>query len=219
MRNRKVHYRAIGLVVVFMVATMSPKTGAQQATPPPSGRRSSSASRPTATQPPRNESVNQRELDLEMLSTVGRKDVNSNAPGQRQANQFIADFDRLLQIDTDIIGPLATAASVDYKKLSQAASETNQRAKRIRQTVALPVEDKKGDKPRTEIDASRVQPLLRDLDQAMKSFSANPVFRVNSPNDAELRLAAGRDLESIITLSETLNKIAKALAKSTAQNN
>jgi len=40
---------------------------------------------------------------------------------------------------------------------------------------------------------------------------------VTSPNDDELRSNAGRALEGIIRLSETINKIAKQLGRTSTQ--
>lgn len=207
-----------GFVVAALVCVAIPNALRAQQVTPPSGRRP--ATRPSsATQPTRGETVNQRAQDLEMLSTVGRRGGRAETSDQRVASQFIQDFDRLVRIDTDTIAPMLVAESLDYKKLSQAAAEINQRAKRIKQTVTLSFNDKKSEKARDEADASKLKSLLPDLDLAMKSFFANPVFRVNSPNDAELRAAAGRDLEAIIKLSETVNKFAKSLNKSTTSTN
>jgi hypothetical protein len=149
-----------------------------------------------------------------MLSTAGRRDRNSESSNNRLARQLIEDFDRLWQINTETIAPLSTAGSVDYKKLSQATAEVRQRATRIRNALALSLEERKSEKIRYEAEASKLGSMLPELDRVMKSFIGNPVFRVNSPNDAELRSAAGHDLEAIINLSETVNKVAKSLSKS-----
>jgi hypothetical protein len=162
--------------------------------------------------------VNQRALDLEMLSTAGRRDQSGESSNNRLAKQLIEDFDRLWQIDSESIAPLSVAGSVDYKKLSQAAAEIKQRATRIKNALALAIEDKKGEKVRYEAEATKLGSMLPELDLVIKSFIGNPVFRVNSPNDAELRLAAGRDLEAIIKLSEAVNKVAKSLSKSASPN-
>lgn len=149
-----------------------------------------------------------------MLSTVGRHTGGAESVNTRMANQFITDFDRLVQIHNDTIAPMSTAASLDYKLLSQATGEVAQRAKRIKLAVALPLDDKKSEKSRYEADASKLQSMLPELERVMKSFLENPVFRVNSPNDSELRSGAGRDLDAIIKLSELINKTAKSMNKS-----
>jgi hypothetical protein len=83
---------------------------------------------------------------------------------------------------------------------------------------AVAFEDYKGEKVRYEAEAAKLGTMLPELGRAIKSFIENPVFRVNSPNDAELRSAAARDLEAIIKLSEAVNKVAKSLSKSGTSN-
>lgn len=217
MIDRYHQHGAVWFAVALLVCSVMPEAlGAQQTTPPTSGRRSSPSSRPSnATQPSRNnETVNQRALDLEMLSTAGRRDRSAESSNSRLAKQLIEDFDRLSQINTDTIAPLSASGSVDYKKLSQATAEIKQRSSRIKNTLALAIEDDKGEKVRYEAEPTRLGTMLPELDRVIKSFIGNPVFRVNSPNDAELRSAAARDLEAIIKLSEALNKVAKSLSKS-----
>jgi len=138
---------------------------------------------------------------------------------KRRAAQLVQDLERLWQINTDMIAPQAFAERVNYKNLSQAAAEIKDRATRIKNTVAFPLEGKKGEKPRDEWYAAKLGSMLSELDRAITSFYGNPVFRVNSPNDAELRASAGRDLESIIKLSQTITKLAKSLGKSAPPNN
>jgi hypothetical protein len=212
---------AVWFAVALLVCSLTPQTlRAQQSTPPTSGRRSSPSNRPSnATQPSRNnETVNQRALELEMLSTAGRRDPSADSSNRRLAKQLIEDFDRLWQINIDTIAPLSVSESVDYKKVSQAAAEIKQRASRIKNALALAIEDKKSDRVRYEAEAPKLGTMLSELDRVIKDFIGNPVFRVNSPNDAELRSAAARDLEAIIRLSEAVNKIAKSSSKSATSN-
>lgn len=219
MRDLYRRRRAVCFAVALLVCLGTPSVlRAQQPNPPTSGRRSSPSSRPSPATQPRMESVNQRALDLEMLSTAGRRDASPDSYNSRLANQLIQDFDRLWQIDADKIAPLLTAGSVDYKNLSQAAAEIKQRATRIKNTLALAVEDKKGEKVRYEADAGKLGTMLPELDRVIKSFIGNPVFRVNSPNEAELRSAAAHDLDAIINVSEAVNKVAKSLSKSAIPN-
>ena len=193
---------------------------AQQSTPPPPPRRPLPSNQPTTPpQPNRNvESVNQRALDLELLSTVGRRNTDTESYTRRRAAQLVQDLERLWQINTETIVPQSSAQTVNYKNLSEAAAEIKDRATRIKNIVALPLEEKKGEKIRYEGDAAKLGSMLPELDRAIKNFFGNPVFHVNSPNDAELRSAAGRDLEAIIRLSQTINKIAKTLGKSASPN-
>jgi hypothetical protein len=58
--------------------------------------------------------------------------------------------------------------------------------------------------------------MLSELSRLIDTFLGSPVFRINSPNDAALRLKASRDLDGIIKLSETINNIAKRLIRTAA---
>jgi hypothetical protein len=130
------------------------------------------------------------------------------------AAQLVQDIERLWEINTETIVPQSSAATVNYKSLSQATAEIKDRATRIKNIVGFAIDGKKGERVRYDADSLKLESLLPDLGRAIKSFFENPVFRVNSPNDAELRSDAGRDLESIIKLSQKINKLAKSLGKS-----
>jgi hypothetical protein len=55
--------------------------------------------------------------------------------------------------------------------------------------------------------------MLPQLSRVIESFLSNPALRMESPNDAELRAQAGRDLDGIIKLSKSINRLAKQLSK------
>jgi hypothetical protein len=82
-------------------------------------------------------------------------------------------------------------------------------------THPLPLKEKKAETP--TYDAIRLGAMLPELSRLIVSFLDNPVFHMTSVNDSELRSTAGRDLVGIIRLSETINKIAKRLAKTSTQ--
>ena len=220
MKNLSRHPAAVLFTFVGLPLLTLCTVRAQQATPPPPPRRPSPTNQP-AGPPVANrtaESVNQRALDLEMLSTVGRRDRSGESRNMRLAAQLVEDFDRLWRINNDTIGPLMSAEAVDYKNLSKATSEIRHRATRIKYTIVLNLEDKKSEKVRYEADAAKLSWMLPELNRVMKSFLENPVFHVNAPNDMELRSAAGNDLEAIINLSQTINKVAKSLSKAASPN-
>jgi hypothetical protein len=71
----------------------------------------------------------------------------------------------------------------------------------------------RGAKLKPEADPGKLGQMLPQLSRAIRAFVGNPALRVNSANDQELRSTAGHDLEAIIKLSDTINKIAKGLNK------
>jgi hypothetical protein len=152
-------------------------------------------------------------------SENGRKEWPRNTEAillrRRAAAQLAEDFERLKQINRERMAPLSSSASVDYKALSQVVSEINTRAKRIKENT--PIALKKVEKATYDEDASRLPSMIPELSRLIDSFLGSPIFHETSINDDELRSTAGRDLEGIIRLSATINKIAKRLAKASTQ--
>jgi hypothetical protein len=136
---------------------------------------------------------------------------------RRVAAELAEDFERLRRINREKIAPLSSSASLDYKELSQAVGEINTRAKRIKANSPLALKEKKAEKSTYDADAARLRSMLPELSRLIDSFLGSPVFHVTSINDDELRSTAGRDLAGIIRLSETINKIAKRLARASTQ--
>ncbi len=134
---------------------------------------------------------------------------------RRAAAELAEDLDRLRRINRERILPLSASQSLDYKVLSQVTGEINGRAKRIKSNSPVMLREKKGEKRTYETDAAHLGSMLPELSRLIESFLANPVFSTASVNDDDLRSTAGRDLESIIRLSDTISKAAKRLAKAT----
>ena len=136
---------------------------------------------------------------------------------RRAAAELAEVFGRLRRINTERILPLSASSSLDYKVLYQVTGEINRRAKRIKSNSPLALKEKKGERQAYGADAARLGSMLPELSRLIDSFLGNPVFQTASVHDDELRSTAGRDLESIIRLSDTINKIAKRLAKPSTQ--
>lgn len=135
---------------------------------------------------------------------------------RRAKAELAEDFERLRRINRQQMPSLSSASSLDYKEVSRVTGEINSRAKRIKSNTPLALKEKKGERRAYHTDAARLASMLPELSRLIDSFLGNPVFYTASLNDEELRSTAGRDLESIIRLSDTINKIAKQLTKSPA---
>jgi hypothetical protein len=104
-------------------------------------------------------------------------------------------------------------AALDYKSLSEATADLKNRAKRIKYNVPVLMVPGKIEKPRYDENLDKLPSMLPELSRLIDSFLGSPIFRQTSPNDAELRAKAVRDLEGIIALSDTINKVAKRMNK------
>jgi hypothetical protein len=136
---------------------------------------------------------------------------------RRAVAELAEDCERLMRINRERILPLSVTSSLDYKELSQVMGEIRRRAKRIKSNSPLALIEKKGKKRAYEADAAHLVSMLPELSRLIDSFLGNPGFYTASAGDDGLRSTAGRDLESIIRLSDTINKIAKRLARTSIQ--
>ncbi|PYT09278.1 MAG: hypothetical protein DMF60_02880 [Acidobacteria bacterium] len=135
---------------------------------------------------------------------------------RRMDAQLIEDFEKLYSINVEKIVTQSAAASLDYKTLLDATADLKTRATRIKYNVPLLRVVDKGEKIRYDENPDHLASTLPELSRLINSFLGSPVFRLSSPNDAELRLKTSRDLNGIIKLSETINKIAKRPTKTVA---
>ena len=192
------------LVLTQVAAQMSSAQKKGDPAPPSTGNQPRPASAGT--------DANQSFLDLELL--VSGKSLRTSPDEYRRqlAAQFDIDIRRLEQLNDEQLAPLLHAGALDYKTLSRTAAEIRDRATRIKYNATLSLK-KKGEKVQYEEHGNELDSMLPELSSVIKSFTGNPVFHERDRNDAELRSAAGHDLEGIIKLSGTINKIAKRLAR------
>jgi len=154
------------------------------------------------------ETINQRSRELGLIS-VSEDPDQAEFVRRRQNAQLSEDFEKLHSINVEKITPQASVPSFDYKTLSDATADLKSRASRIKNNVPLLQVSNKGEKIRYEENPDFLPSMVPELSRLINSFLGSPVFRLNSANDAELRLKASRDLDGIIKLSETINRIAK----------
>lgn len=197
------------LVATALILAQPPSLSAQKRRPIPPTKPSSSETQPATANL---RSMEQATLEMQLLLARRWNIADAEREQRRLAGQLTLDLERLEQIEAESIAPVSLAKSIDYKNLAQATGEIKDRASRIKFSFPIALKDR-GEKVRREADASQLGSMLPELSRAIKSFIGNPVLRVNTPNDAELRSTAGHDLESIIKLSATINKIAKMLSK------
>jgi len=148
----------------------------------------------------------------------GSVDPETRMLRRRAASELSEDFKRLRQLNLEKVVPLSSASPPDYKELSLVTGEINSRAKRIKSNSPLALKEKKGEKRVYDADAGRLGSMLPELSQLIERFLGNPVFSTASVHDDELRSTAGRDLENIIRLSDTINKIARRLIRTPARS-
>lgn len=161
------------------------------------------------------EAINQRARELGLIAVADDPDQAAFVRRRRDA-QLSEDFEKLHSINVEKIASQSSAPSLDYKTLSDATADLKNRATRIKYNVPVLQVADKGEKIRYDENPDYLASMLPELSRLINGFLGSPVFRLNSPNDAALRLKASRDLDGIIKLSETINKIAKRSTKTAA---
>jgi hypothetical protein len=161
------------------------------------------------------EAINQRARELGLIAATDDDDQAAFIRRKLDA-QLSEDFEKLHSINVEKIAVQSTAPSFDYKTLCDATNDLKTRATRIKYNVTLLQVVDKAEKPHYEENADQLPTMLPELSRLINSFLGSPVFRLNSPNDVALRLKASRDLDGIIRLSETINKITKRLKSTQA---
>lgn len=156
------------------------------------------------------DAINQRARELGLIAATDDDDQAAFIRRKLDA-QLSEDFDKLHSINIEKIVVQSSALSLDYKTLCDATADLKTRATRIKYNVTLLQLADKAERTRYEENPDQLPTMLPELSRLINSFLGSPVFRLNSPNDAALRLKASRDLEGIIRLSETINKITKRL--------
>jgi len=196
----------VAVVIAWVLSSPQPFL-AQRPYPPPRANQS-----PTRTQSPPiagNASEDGRRNEAAETASILLR--------RRLAAELTEDFEKLRRINREKVTPLSSSTTFDYKELSEVAGEINNRAKRIKSNSPFLLKEKKSDKVSNDADAARLVTMIPELGRLIDSFLGSPVFQVTSPNDDELRSNAGRALEGIIRLSETINKIAKQLGRTSTQ--
>ena len=157
------------------------------------------------------DAINQRGRELGLIADADDP-AQAEFVRRRRNAQLSEDFEKLHSINVEKIAAQTSASSLDYKALSDATADLKNRATRIKYNVAVLQVVAKGEKIRYDENPEYLASMVPELSRLINSFLSSPVFRLSSPDDAAIRLKASRDLEAIIKLSETINKIAKRSA-------
>jgi len=212
-QSRQPLHVLIALVAFALILAAPASLSAQKRKTIPSTPSKPPSPDSASTSTPNFRTADQATLEMSLLMSRRISIADLEQERHRLASQLAQDLERLGQINDQQIVPLSSAKSLDYRNLAQASAEIRAHATRIKFYSPLGLNDRTGAKIRFEADASQLGALLPQLSRAITSFLGSPVFRVSAPNDAELRSVAAHDLEGIIKLSDTINKIAKRLSR------
>lgn len=122
------------------------------------------------------------------------------------------DFSRLQTVNNELNLKNSANVVLDFRYVSEAASEIKKRSSRLRNNLVFP-ESAKADKKDNAPPGEGLKSQLAKLDRLIKSFVTNPVFTDAGVMNAELAAKARGDLDKIVNLSDKVKKHAADLSK------
>ncbi|HXU09006.1 MAG TPA: hypothetical protein VN743_08405 [Blastocatellia bacterium] len=201
--------------LVFLIAL--PATVAAQSRPNPPTRANPLGPSSAAVREMREREMNIRRMELEK-----ERNQQPTFEVSKETTRLVnEDFARIQTINAEVMHDYTSGAAPDYKHISEAMAEINKRAVRLNANLLLPSTDEEKSDQRNQGVLARQKgrsPLL-DLNELIGAFVSNPIFKTVDTIDAQLGKQAKRDLQDIITLSDTISKSAVKLSKTTATRN
>lgn len=166
---------------------------------------------------PRQPSIRERQFRvLEMEREATR--VRTPEQEKLALAQIGEDYEKLQVINNKMMGTTMRAVAPDYARIAETTAEIKMRAKRMKENLRLskvgPTKDEKGPDYKKAQDAKGLKASLVSLDGSIMSFVKNPIFKNPGVVDVEQAEKASRDLETIIELSNLINKDAQRLGTS-----
>jgi hypothetical protein len=159
-----------------------------------------------------------RERQFKMLE-MEREAAKPRTPEEERLAlaEIAEDFEKIQVINNKMMGATMRAVAPDYARIAEVTAKIKTRANRIRENLRLAKvsanNGEKGSNYKKAQDADGMKASLLSLDGSIMSFIKNPIF--TNPGVVDLQQAdkASRDLESIIELSNLINKDAARLNK------
>ena len=196
-------------VAAFALVIVLPTSVAAQARPNP---RSSPPGRPPdSVLDMRERDMNIRRLEIEKESSA-KPTIEVSKETVKQVSE---DFARIQEINAEIMRDYASGTPPDYKHIAEAMAEIKKRAGRLNVNLLLPPDEAGADNQgtQTEVNKKPARSPLLDLNDLIRSFVTNPIFKNANTIDLNLGPKAKRDLASIIDLSDKISRSAERLSK------
>lgn len=158
----------------------------------------------------------QREAQLRSAEMVGKAVPVDRRAAEVAAGQVREDFKRIQILRNEIARHVLSGKPLDYKFIAGETAEVNKRAVRLKAYMAP--ETSKGDggkeqKRADEIGEGLMKDALVTLCKRIDSFTDNPMFKLPEVIDVQQFEKAGKDLETIVLLSDAVRKGAERAGK------
>jgi hypothetical protein len=206
----------IGLLVVTILLMLPPSINAQNDDRESHGRPTPAGLSPPVQ--PRPPSIRERQFKVLEME---REAAKPRTPEEEKLalGQIAEDFEKIQVINNKMMGATMRAVAPEYARIAETTAEVKMRANRMKDNLRLSkVDSNEGEKRpgyKKAQDAEGMKASLLSLDGSIMSFIKNPIFKNPGVVDVEQAAKASRDLETIIELSNLINKDAQRLSKPT----
>jgi hypothetical protein len=159
----------------------------------------------------------QAEMDIRREALLKGPNPTDKSVDQKRLQALTAqikqDFERLWNINGEMMAAASAATGPDYGYLVVRLTEVKSRATRLQNTLWFPKPEIDQETKRNSLAPNReeLRAMLSKLNDRIVSFVTNPYFRNPKVFDNELITKAGRDLEIIIILSRSIRKSSETL--------
>jgi hypothetical protein len=158
------------------------------------------------------EDTSKREMQLRGLGNMPAKPAD---PKQLQAlmAQVQQDFERILTLHNQIVHAITANEILAVDFVSDATAEIRKRATRLQTALAFekPDASEQNQDKRKQLNDGQLKEALVVLCKHIESFVTNPVIKTPGTVDTQQSARAGRDLEDVIELGDSINKSARGL--------
>ena len=143
---------------------------------------------------------------LSREDTVPENAPSSHRRAQDLAEQVRHDFEGLQAAYNKIVLAMAPEGRPDFDSILDSVNEVKRCAARLKANLALPKAEGKEGKSRNDVGGAQMEGLLRRLRKHIYSFVTNPLFEATPVLNVEQAGKAGRDLDMILELSESIRR-------------
>lgn len=157
----------------------------------------------------------QRETQLRGAEIFGKAAPVDKRAAEAAAAQVREDFKRIQVLRNEIARHLLSGKPLDYKFIARETEEVNTRAARLKAFLAREAAEGEGkeQKRASEIAEGLMKDALVTLCKRIDSFTENPMFKMPEVVDVKESEKAGKDLETIVLLSDAVRKGAEKAGK------
>jgi hypothetical protein len=160
-------------------------------------------------------SIRMRSLELERFKREGNKPHPTETSKEVEARfaQIKDDFENIQKLRNEIVKTYTIGTRNGYEKIGSLAAEIKKKSRRLDKNLfsSFLEEESKRDKNEKKVSGKSVRDLIIDLDYAIRSFIASPIFNNLNLVDQNILEKSLRCLEEVLRVSEALSKEAKKL--------